>query len=226
MPLYLDTPPSFWTSTSISAGRERSFSSQDVVTGRRLQCLSTHMRNGCKSSEYCCCEILTDRRLTISICSGLNAVPHPHKEYAHINPQSQIFLEKDAFMGLIRWDHPVLHGWALKSKSSVLRQSWEREERRWPCGDGARDWMMLLQAKECLESSEGGRDREWLCPEPREGSMALLSRPLKSEGFISGLWSTGLWENTFLWENKASKVAVICYSIPRKETLWYFPFQW
>ena len=63
---------------------KRSFSSQDVVTGRRLQCLSIHMRNGCKSSEYCCCEILTDRRLHIPICSGLNAIHHPHKEYAHV----------------------------------------------------------------------------------------------------------------------------------------------
>lgn len=74
---------------------KRSFSSQDVVTGRRLQCLSIHMRNACKSSEYCCCEILTDRRLHIPICSGLNAVPHPHKEYAHIlTPRARSSLEK------------------------------------------------------------------------------------------------------------------------------------
>ena len=47
---------------------KRSFSSQDVVTGRRLQCLSIHVRNVCKSSEYCCCEILIDKRLHIPIC--------------------------------------------------------------------------------------------------------------------------------------------------------------
>ena len=74
---------------------ERSFSSQDVVTGRRLHCLSIHVRNGCKSSEYCCCEILTDRRLHIPICSGLNAVLHPHKEYAHVlTPRARSSLEK------------------------------------------------------------------------------------------------------------------------------------
>ena len=74
---------------------KRSFSSQDVVTGRRLQCLSIHVRNRCKSSEYCCCEILTDRRLHIPICSGLNAVPHPHKEYAHVlTPRARWSLEK------------------------------------------------------------------------------------------------------------------------------------
>ena len=74
---------------------KRSFSSQDVVTGRRLQCLSIHVRNGCKSSEYCCCEILIDRRLHIPICSGLNAVPHPHKEYAHVlTPRARSSLEK------------------------------------------------------------------------------------------------------------------------------------
>ena len=74
---------------------KRSFSSQDIVTGRRLQCLSIHVRNGCKSSEYCCCEILTDRRLHIPICSGLNAVPHPHKEYAHVlTPRASSSLEK------------------------------------------------------------------------------------------------------------------------------------
>ena len=74
---------------------ERSFSSQDVVTGRRLQCLSIHMRNGCKSSEYCCCEILTDRRLHIPICTGLNAIHHLHKECAHVlTPRARSSLGK------------------------------------------------------------------------------------------------------------------------------------
>ena len=74
---------------------KRSLSSRDVVTGRRLQRLSSHLRNGCNPSEYCCCEILIDKRLHIPICSGLNAVPHPHKEYAHVlTPRASSSLEK------------------------------------------------------------------------------------------------------------------------------------
>ena len=127
---------------------KRSFSSQDVVTGRRLQCLSIHVRNGCKSSEYCCCEILTDRRLHIPICSGLNAVPHPHKEYAHVlTPRARWSLEN--FLHEFNKMRSSCTTWmGTKSKSSILRQKLRKRE------DGLVNMeteigMMLLQAKEC-----------------------------------------------------------------------------
>ena len=79
---------------------KRSLSSRDVVTGSRLQRLSIHLRNGCNPSEYCCCEILTDRRPHIPLCSAFSTAP-PQMIHSCSNPPNQILFGKDVFTGLI-----------------------------------------------------------------------------------------------------------------------------
>lgn len=80
---------------------KRSLSSRDVVTGSRLQRLSIHLRNGCNPSEYCCCEILTDRGLTFpSVLRSVLPTP-PQMICSCSNVPNQIFFGKDVFTGLI-----------------------------------------------------------------------------------------------------------------------------
>ena len=101
----------------------------------------------------------------------------------HSNPQSQIFFGKDAFMGLIRWDHPVLHGWALNPRAVSLDKSWEREERRWPCGDGARDWNDAATSKRVLGVIRRWKRQRVTLPRATGGEHGPAVKTSKIRGF-------------------------------------------
>ena len=151
--------------------------------------------------------------------------PQPcQRKYPCSNPQNQSFFGKQAFMDLIKTSScTMIKG--PKSKSGVLLR-----DRSWETGRVEK--MALCKCRQRMEWCHHKPGNAWSLQKLEK----IENDSTQSQGrgawpvntLISDFQSTGLWENTFLWETSAGKIVVVCYGSPRKlrHSPGWFSLEW